>query len=299
MIIYFIVFMSALLLSVGLTYIVRKFALAKGIVDAPTAQNLHEKAVPNIGGLAICLAFLVTVVLITKAVQLPLIIAASIIVVVGLLDDFQGITPLGKLFGQVIAAIILIGSGIKIGCFPDAIGIPLTLFWLVGMTNAINLLDGMDGLAAGVSAIAALFFMILALGAGDVNSALLAVALAGACIGFLRFNFHKASIFMGDTGSLFLGFMLAALAVIYSQHNAGCINLFVPLIILGVPVADTAFAIMRRLWQRRSIFNSDTDHFYEWLWKNRKMEYRSIVVLVYIICIIMGLAGLALAWVLT
>jgi UDP-GlcNAc:undecaprenyl-phosphate GlcNAc-1-phosphate transferase len=291
---YLIVFIIALSLSLIFTLIVRSFTAREKIMDLPNGHNLHDRPVPKLGGLAIYLAFLLPLIYFTRGQYLALIISATIVLIVGLLDDLRGITPLGKLFGQVFAAIVLIGSGVKIGCFADSISIPLTLVWLVGITNAVNLLDGMDGLAAGVSAIAALFFAFFAWRGGDPAMVFLSLALAGSALGFLKFNFYKASIFMGDTGSLFLGFVLGALAVAFTQQNTGCINLIVPMIILGVPVIDTGMAILRRVWKRRSIFNSDTDHFYELLWKKKILGCRSIALLTYLIGGCLGLLALAI-----
>jgi UDP-GlcNAc:undecaprenyl-phosphate/decaprenyl-phosphate GlcNAc-1-phosphate transferase len=294
-VIYLVVFIVAFVLALVLTYGVRAFALRRNILDIPSDRTLHEKAVPKAGGLAIFAACLAAVALFVRPDGLVgLLAAAALIVMIGYLDDIRGITPLGKLFGQVIAAAIVIGSGYTLRCLPQTINVPLTLLWLVGMSNAVNLLDGMDGLAAGVSAIAALFLAALAFLAGDSRSALIALALSGACAGFLKYNFYRASIFMGDTGSLFLGFMLAFLAITYTRHSYDYLHLLVPLIVLAIPLVDTAWAILRRLWQRRSVFDADTDHFYESLWKNKVLGYRTIVLLTYLAAVGCGLAALLL-----
>jgi UDP-GlcNAc:undecaprenyl-phosphate GlcNAc-1-phosphate transferase len=293
--IYLRTFAAAFLSALVLTPVIRAIALRARIMDIPNDRSLHALPIPKTGGIAIYFAFALPVIwLASKGHPLifSMILAASIVLLVGFLDDLIGISPASKMAGQALAGLVLIGSGIKIGILPDVISIPLTLFWLVGVTNAVNLLDGMDGMAAGVSAIAASFFMFLAVRSGEIPIALVSVALAGACLGFLRFNFHKASVFMGDTGSMFLGFVLASLGVMSTFKSGHALQLFAPVIVLGIPVFDTSLAVLRRLWKRRPLFTADCDHFYEWLCKQQVMGYRSIVVMTYGICLILGLGAL-------
>lgn len=296
---YLYTFVVAFLLALILTPFVRTIAVQVKIIDVPNHRKLHKEPAAKIGGIAIFLSFAVSIFWLlgrgyTSVVYV--LSGAGIILIVGFLDDVMGISPLAKVAGQVLAAMVLIGNGIKIGLLPDVVSIPLTLFWMVGIMNAINLLDGMDGMAAGVSAVAALFLMVLALGNGEPQVALIAAALAGACLGFLRFNFHKASIFMGDTGSLFLGFVLASLGVMSTVKAGNYLYLFIPVIILGVPIFDTTLAVLRRMIMRRPLFDADTDHFYEWLWKNKIFGYKTVVVATYLICIFLGLIALAIRW---
>jgi len=296
---YLYTFAVAFLLALVLTPFVRTIAVQARIVDIPNRRKLHKEPLAKIGGIAIYLAFAVSIFWLLGrgyASVVYVLSGAGIILIVGLLDDVMGISPLAKAAGQVLAAMVLIGNGIKIGFFPDIVSIPLTLFWMVGIMNAVNLLDGMDGMAAGVSAVAALFLMVLALGNGEPQAALIAAALAGACLGFLRFNFHKASIFMGDTGSLFLGFVLASLGVMSTIKSGDFIHLFIPVIILGIPIFDTSLAVFRRAIKRRPLFDADTDHFYEWLWKNKVFGYKTVVIATYLICVLLGLIALAVRW---
>jgi UDP-GlcNAc:undecaprenyl-phosphate GlcNAc-1-phosphate transferase len=292
--IYLYAFIAAFLMALVLTPVIRAIALRAGIMDVPNHRSLHNVPVAKTGGIAIYFAFVFPVIWVLGRAQphmFWMIAGATIMLMVGFLDDTRGMSSNEKLLGQVLAALILVGSGIKIGFFPDVISIPLTLFWLVGITNAVNLLDGMDGMAAGVSAIVALFFMVLALRNGEPQTALLAVVLAGACLGFLRFNFHKAAIFMGDTGSLFLGFVLGLLGVLNSAQSSNVLQLSAPVILLGLPILDTSLAVVRRVLRRRPLFEADCDHFYEWLWKNRILEYRSVVIMTYFVCLMLGLGA--------
>jgi UDP-GlcNAc:undecaprenyl-phosphate GlcNAc-1-phosphate transferase len=147
-------------------------------------------------------------------------------------------------------------------------------------------------MAAGVSAIGASFFLVLALRSGETQTALVAAALAGAALAFLKFNFHRASVFMGDTGSLFLGFVLGSLGVMSTFKNSNPLHLFIPVVILGIPIFDTSLAVARRIWKRKPIFSADCEHFYEWLWKKRMFGYRAIVIMTYLGCLMLGLAAL-------
>ena len=292
-------FAVAVLLSLILTPFIRDVAVRAGLIDVPSRQKLHKEPTAKMGGIAIFLSFAASVFWLLGRREADLfyvLSGAGIILIVGFLDDVMEISPLAKIVGQVLASAVLIGNGIRIGFFPDIVSIPLTLFWMVGIMNAVNLLDGMDGMAAGVSAVMAFFFMVLAIINGNSQEALIAAALAGACLGFLRFNFHKASIFMGDTGSLFLGFVLGSLGVMSTMKSHNYMHLFFPVIILGVPIFDTTLAVLRRAVKRKPLFNADTNHFYEWLWKNKIIGYRTVVIAVYLVCVLLGLIALVIRW---
>lgn len=286
--------LASFVIALALTPLVRLWALRTGIMDIPNQRSLHCLPVARCGGIAIYFAFAFPVIYVMGSDPrlFYLFLGASVVFLTGLIDDIKGLSPLAKLGGQGLAAAILIAGGVKIGFLPEAISIPLTVLWLLGVTNALNLLDGMDGLAAGVSAIAALFFIILLFGKMDMSVLPAASALAGACLGFLLFNFHPARIFMGDTGSMFLGFVLGSLGVMNTFKSSAPLQLFVPVIILGVPIFDTSLAILRRLWRRKPLFEADCDHFYEWLWKNRLLGYRNIVIITYFVGLVLGFAAL-------
>jgi UDP-GlcNAc:undecaprenyl-phosphate GlcNAc-1-phosphate transferase len=224
---------------------------------------------------------------------------------VGWVDDVRGISPKIKLLGQVAASLILIWGGfyvefitnpfsdggiISLGIF----SIPVTILWLTGVSNAVNLVDGLDGLSAGVSAIAALTMTIVCIVQEQYTAAALSAVLAAAAFGFLRYNFHPARTFMGDCGSLFLGFVLGALAIMGLSKGATTISIFIPLIIMGIPVLDTFFAIIRRVFLRRPIFEADKDHLHHSLLK-QGLSHRRTVLTIYAISAVLGLCAILLA----
>ncbi len=276
------------------TLIIKAIALRTSVVDVPGSRSLHQTPVPHVGGIAIYFAFVLPLIFVLKMEYFPFLVGATIIFGVGLFDDMKGISPLGKLLGQCLAAAILIGSGLKIGLLPDLISVPLTFFWLLGITNAMNLLDGMDGLAAGTTVIIAVFFALLSIYNGQLQIALVSMALAGASLGFLKFNFHKASIFMGDTGSLLLGFSLASIAIMFTSTSTNMLYLILPVIVLGVPIFDTLLAIIRRIIRNKPIFNADADHVFEYLWKSKRFGYNTVIFIAYAVSFILGLTALGL-----
>jgi len=287
-------FLAAFLIALALTPIVRAVALRTKIIDIPNGRSLHAIPMPKSGGIAIYFAFAFPVIYVMGSDPriFYLFLGASVVFLTGLIDDIKGLSPFAKLAGQGLAVAILIVGGVRIGFLPEAVAIPLTVLWLLGVTNALNLRDGMDGLAAGVAAIAAVFFVFMLFGKADAGVLPAASALAGACLGFLIFNFHPARIFMGDAGSLLLGFVLAFLGAVGTQRAVDHIHLFLPVVILGIPVFDTSMAVLRRLIRRRSIFEADADHFYELLWRHRLLEYRSIVIFSYFAGFVLGFAAL-------
>lgn len=231
-------------------------AIRFGIVDKPDGKlKQHERPVAYLGGLAIALGVLVAIGLVYQFDQqlLAILLAAAVVLVLGLIDDLGGLSPYAKLGGQLLATLVLIKAGvmIQIAALPSWLALPLTLLWMIGMTNSFNLIDIMDGLSSGVGAIAAIFLALIALVAPDPipGTAFLGFALAGALLGFRRFNAAPAQIYMGDTGSLFTGFILGALAMVnhYTMHHR--LGIVVPLIVLGVPLFDTLFVMYIR-WRR-------------------------------------------------
>ena len=214
-------FLLSLALALYWTPIMRKAAMQLGIVDKPDGLlKKHDGVTPYLGGLAVYGSFLLTVGVLTNFEQqtLGLLLSGSIVVLVGLIDDFGALTPLQKLIGQTVAALVLIKSGtyIKLEFIPVAVAIPLTVLWILAVTNAVNIIDILDGLASGVASISAIVIAVANHMAGRDSVAFLSIVLAGSCLGFLRYNFHPARIYLGDAGSLFIGFKLAALSM-----NAG------------------------------------------------------------------------------
>ena len=253
-----VIFGAALLLAVVGTPVMRRIAFRIGIVDHTAERKLHTRSMPLLGGVALYAAVLGSLLLYPgqrALVQLAgIFIGATWISFCGLWDDGRGMRPAVKLVAQVIATLILLTSGVQVALpLPGWVNVVLTLLWVIGITNAINLLDNMDGLASGVAAVAAGALLLLAAMNGQVLVGALAAALLGACLGFLLHNFNPARIFMGDTGSLFLGFLLAAVGIkLRFPDNVNWVTWMVPILVLGVPVFDTTLVVVSRLRRGRN-----------------------------------------------
>lgn len=247
-------FLLAGAVAVALTPRLIEAALRLGVVDRPDGRlKTQHESVPYLGGLAVALGVLVAVGVVYRFDRqvLALLLGGSIVLVLGLLDDLGSLSPWSKLAGQLLAVLVLIRAGISIQLvfLPWWISLPLTVLWMLAATNAFNLIDVMDGLSSGVGAVAALFLAGIALATGQPDSGFLAAALAGALVGFRRYNVEPARIYLGDTGSLFVGFLLGALAFVNHYtlvHRAGALA---PLLILGVPLFDMLFVMYIR-WRR-------------------------------------------------
>jgi len=262
----------ALAIVILLTPAVGGMARLLGVVDRPGGRRLNRRPVPRLGGLAIFLGIFVPALAFldlgreTRGVLL----GAAVATVVGAVDDFRGLAPGPKLLGQLAAAAIPPAFGVWVDHFtfpllgavdlPAWVGMPLTVIWIVAVMNMVNLLDGLDGLAAGVCAISGATFAVIALSLGKPDPAILSAIVAGACIGFLRHNFYPARIFMGDSGALSLGFVLAAVSVQGLLKTAATVSLLLPLLVLAVPILDTSFVIARRLKHGQPISAPDRSH---------------------------------------
>jgi UDP-GlcNAc:undecaprenyl-phosphate GlcNAc-1-phosphate transferase len=255
-----------------LTPAVGGMARLLGVVDAPGGRRLNRSPIPRLGGVALFLGIFVP-----ALAFLPLgretrglLLGAAVAVTVGAIDDFRGLHWYEKLTGQVIAAAIPTFFGIWVDRFtfpflgihalPGWLGVPLTIVWIVAIMNMVNFLDGLDGLAAGVGAIAGLTFSVIALSLAKPDAAIFSAIVFGACIGFLRHNFYPARIFMGDSGALLLGFVLAAISVQGLLKTAATVALFFPLLVLAVPIVDTTFVVVRRLKHGERVFEGDQAH---------------------------------------
>jgi len=251
--IYMLVFGCALVFAVGATPVMRRAAPWLGVMDRPSSRKVHRRPMPRLGGAAIYGAFILALLLLGTSYNIhelvSILLGATLVSFFGLWDDRWGLHPLLKLAGQTLAALVLIYTGVQVHVFPwPALNVGVTLFWLVGITNALNLMDNMDGLAGGVGGIAAAFFVLLAAMNGQYLVGALAAALLGACLGFLIYNFNPASIFMGDTGALFLGFMLAAVGIkLRFPANVDIVTWMVPVMTLGLPIFDTTLVVISRL----------------------------------------------------
>ena len=297
-----IALICAALLAYSLTPAVRVLAFKIGAIDIPLDERrMHKKPIPRIGGLAIYLSFLITTALFCNITQVlvTIWIGGFILVAVGILDDIYRLNAWIKLIVQIAVAIFAVING----CVIDQINIggyislgffafPLSVLWIVGLTNAINFIDGLDGLACGVSAISSLslLFVVLLQGNGDILVTILCAILFGSCIGFLPFNSNPARIFMGDTGALFLGYTLSILSVtgVFKLHAV--LSFLVPLIIFALPIFDAAFAIFRRLLKKKSPFAPDRGHIHHRLIDMGFTQKESVRIL-YSICGILGLVA--------
>jgi len=250
---FFLILVSAMMLATGVTPLVRRAANRYGFVDQPSARKQHVAPTPLLGGVAIYIAFIVALLLwgdrfyVSQVVSIFL--GATLMSFLGLWDDRRGLSPWLKLGGQFVAASGLVLTGVRVGTFPwEAVNIAITLLWTVGITNAFNLLDNMDGLSGGIAVIAGLFFLLFAAMSDQYLVGALAAAVIGACLGFLLYNLNPASIFMGDTGALFLGFTLAATAIkLRFPENSGFVTWMVPPLVLIVPIFDTTLVVISRL----------------------------------------------------
>ena len=293
-------FLAYLLALIG-TPMAREAALRFGVVDNPDGQlKNHREPVAYLGGLAVFTAFLLSIGMTFEFDRelLALLLASTIVTMVGLVDDFGALTPKPKALGQVVAVFVLLKAGImvQVAFMPLWLRIVITVLWLVGMSNAFNLVDIMDGLAAGLGVIAATFLLVVALLNGRWVVAAFTVALIGALLGFLRFNFFPASIYLGDCGSLFIGLTLGALAMVmdYTHHNP--LGFLAPLYILAVPLIDTVYVTILRLRAGRKIYHGSPDHFPLRVRRRFGGWTEGTVVVSYAVAVIFGALGLVVLY---
>jgi UDP-GlcNAc:undecaprenyl-phosphate GlcNAc-1-phosphate transferase len=259
----------ALISALLLVPILRALALKTGFVDLPATRKVHTRPLALLGGVGIYLSFALSVALTaTFGLSITGIVAgAALLMILGLIDDRRGMHPLIKLAGQVAAAAIVIGCGVHVEFLNTPyLNIPFTILWIVGITNAFNLLDNMDGLSAGIALISASAFSVITanylfLGPEQIQATTIAAALAGACLGFLRYNLYRASIFMGDAGSMVLGFVLASIGALGSWHSETVTtSILIPVLILAYPIFDTTFVTVLRLQRGVPFYQGGKDH---------------------------------------
>jgi len=265
----------AAVITFALTPVAMRAAWRLGVVDRPGGRRIHDRPIPLLGGVAIFLGILVAVLpnLDVDRRYASILIGAGLICLLGVVDDRFGIPPLPKLLGQIACAAIPVATGMTIDSItipliePSTVSFgilayPLTIIFIVAVANVVNLADGMDGLAAGVCGISALTFAIIALSLGRISAGVMAAAVAGACLGFLPWNFNPAKVFMGDSGALVLGFLLACVSIQGVMKTAAALSLVFPLVVLLVPILDTSFVILKRLKSGQSIASADKNHFH-------------------------------------
>ena len=303
-----IAFAAALVLSYFMTPPVKEFAERIGAMDVPRDdRRVHDHPIPRMGGLASVVGFILAVLFCVQPDEkiYGILIGSLIIAFMGGLDDIVTLTPWIKFLGQILAAVVVVRSGLVI----DAItwsteetyieisqlsGAVVTIFWIVLCTNAVNLIDGLDGLAVGVSAISSSVLLIVSLLASELSVSIMLAALLGACLGFLPYNLNPAKIFMGDVGSQFLGFVLSTVSILGLFKLQAIITFILPLLALAVPLADTAFAIVRRVLHGQSPFHADHGHFHHRLLATGLSQKQAVAVL-YGVSAIGGLVALLIA----
>jgi len=291
-------FFISLVLSYLLTPAAGLAATRIGLVDSPSSRKAHAHPTPLLGGAAIFIAYFLSV-LFTVGMDrnfIAITIGGAILLCIGLIDDKIGMMPELKLFGQLVAALIVVKMGINVQFIKNYyLSLIFSCIWIIGITNAINILDNLNGLSSGITAISAFFFGVLAWKRGDLCVATLAMALCGSSAGFLRHNFPKAKIFMGDAGSLFIGFLLATLAILGNWSSPSQItSLAIPILILGYPIFDTTLVTISRIRQRRSIFDGGKDHSSHRL-ALLGLKKKRAVLLIFFINFCLGLSGYILS----
>ena len=294
----------ALVVVVLLTPAVGGVARMLGAVDRPGGRRVNRRPVPRLGGLALFLGIFIPALAFLHLGRETrgLLLGAAVAVTVGVVDDVRGLRWFEKLGGQIAAAAIPTGFGVWVDHFtfpfigvhalPGWVGVPLTIVWIVAIMNMVNLLDGLDGLAAGVAAIAGLTFAIIALSLAKPDAAILSAIVFGASAGFLRHNFYPARIFMGDSGALLLGFVLATVSVEGLLKTAATVALFFPLLVLAVPIVDTTFVVARRLKHGEPLFEGDQAHLHH-RFLRRGFSQRRAALTIWAWCVSLAAAALA------
>ena len=291
------------------TPVVRSLAFRIGAVDVPKDnRRMHDHPIPRMGGLAIFFGFMLSVLIFLPLTpQLRgMLLGGVVIVILGIFDDIYALPAVPKFLVQIGAALIAVLAGNKILVLSNPnvfssdpfwnlglLSIPISVFWIVGITNAVNLIDGLDGLACGVSTISSMTLLVIALIVSEPETAVLTAALAGGCIGFLPYNLNPAKIFMGDTGSTFLGFILAVVSIQGLFKFYAIISFAVPFLMLGLPIFDTAFAIIRRLAKGQSPMTPDRGHIHHRL-IDMGFSQKQAVAMLYVISAILGLSAVVL-----
>ena len=305
-------FIVTFILSAVISYLVTPFVIRLaykiGAIDVPKDnRRVHKKPIPRLGGLSIAISFFITLLLfstITKE-MLVLFLSLSIIIVMGIIDDVKGLGAKIKFLIQIFAATLVAVFAFRIKFlanpfepmhywFLGNFSIPLTVFWIVGITNTVNLIDGLDGLAAGISAISSMTLALILFKNGDYFFTLILIALIGSILGFLPFNFDPTKIFMGDTGSLFLGFTLSVVSMNATIKSAAALAVFIPIITLGIPIFDTTFAIIRRAKNNQPIMQADKGHLHHRL-LNKGLSQKQTVLILYMMSVLLGLSAYFIA----
>ena len=303
-------FAVSLLVAYVMTPPVKRFAEKVGAIDVPRDnRRVHDNPIPRMGGLAIFIGFVLSLIFFVpmSTKVLGLLVGSVIIAVMGGVDDIVSLNPWVKLAGQIVAALVAIRCGLVFDVISNPnifaeetyieigwLSIPLTMLWIVGCTNAVNLIDGLDGLAVGVSAISSMTMLIVSLFVSEPVVSIILAALTGACLGFMPYNLNPAKIFMGDVGSQLLGFVLSTASIMGLFKLHAIITFFVPLLALALPLADTIFAFFRRILHGQSPFKADKGHFHHRLLA-MGLNQKQVVAVLYGISAVLGLLAVLMA----
>ena len=303
-------FAVSLLVAYVMTPPVKRFAEKVGAIDVPRDnRRVHDHPIPRMGGLAIFIGFVLSLIFFVpmSTKVLGLLVGSVIIAVMGGVDDIVSLNPWVKLAGQIVAALVAIRCGLVFDVISNPnifaeetyieigwLSVPLTMLWIVGCTNAVNLIDGLDGLAVGVSAISSLTMLIVSLFVSEPVVSIILAALTGACLGFMPYNLNPAKIFMGDVGSQLLGFVLSTASIMGLFKLHAIITFFVPLLALALPLADTIFAFFRRILHGQSPFKADKGHFHHRLLA-MGLNQKQVVAVLYGISAVLGLLAVLMA----
>jgi UDP-GlcNAc:undecaprenyl-phosphate/decaprenyl-phosphate GlcNAc-1-phosphate transferase len=316
---FFAIFFLSLLFSFVLTREVRDFAIRRGWVAVPSQErHLHSTPLPRLGGVAIFISFALSMLVaavisagipslhsaVPLKTLLTILVPASLVFLLGVYDDLYSVGPYVKFAAQAVAASMLFLGGLRILNIPVLfgnhqlpwfLGLPLTILWVLAITNAFNLIDGLDGLAAGSALFSTLVAFVVALLNGYSLVTVMSIALAGAILGFLRYNFNPATIFLGDSGSLFIGFLLSALALAGAQKAPTIVAVAIPVVSFGLPILETSLSILRRLISGRPVFTADREHIHHKLLQHG-LTHRQVVIVLYAVSAVFALLSLFLLW---
>lgn len=301
-------FIFSIVVSYFSTPLTIKLAYKIGAIDVPKDnRRVHKVPIPRLGGISIAFSFFITTLLFNTLNKelIVLFFTLFIILIMGVIDDIKELNAKFKFLIQIIAATIVAVFSIRIEYLANPIlpmhyfflrymSIPITVFWIVGITNTVNLIDGLDGLAAGISAISSTTLAIILFKNGDYFHTMILISLIGSILGFLPFNFNPAKIFMGDTGSLFLGFTLAVISMTATIKSAATLAVFIPILTLGIPIFDTTFAIIRRAKNRQPIMQADKGHLHHRLLNNGLTQKQTVLTL-YMMSVVLGLSAYFIA----
>src|SRR5690625_803299 len=292
----------ALISSFFLTFPIKKLAIKLNVFDFPNFRKIHKHITPLLDGIAIFIGVTLGLLYLrpTDDHFIGILLGSFVIIIVGVIDDKYDLRPIIKLFGQIIAATIVISSGLIIEKFTlpfigtidlGVFSVLITILWIVGITNAVNFMDGLDGLATGISTIALTVMLIMAIIDLQVFAAYLCIVLIGSNLGFLYHNFYPAKIYMGDTGSNFLGYMIAVISMLGLFKNIAILSFVIPVVILAVPIFDTLFAIIRRITNKQKISKTDNKHIHYQL-LHVVFTYRQSVLIMYTFSLLFGILAI-------